>query len=172
MKIVDTYLDDVYLIQSPFFEDERGNFLKVFNRDTALFNRFSIQQVNHVTSRHRYTLRGLHYQQNQWAEAKCFRVLKGGIQLAFFDTRRENSSFAKSDSVLLNASDSCILVPRGYATGYLTLEADTSVLYLSDNIYQPDAEAGLRWDDPILSINWKTEQPKLSEKDRSWENFS
>jgi len=128
----------------------------------------NVQQTNLVTTKENYTLRGLHYQQNDFAEAKFFRVISGSIQLAF---ARVNRIPLLSDSVILSEPDVGVLVPRGFATGYLTLAENTSVLYLSDNVYRADHEAGIRWNDPSLSINWQSQSPILSEKDQKWPNF-
>jgi dTDP-4-dehydrorhamnose 3,5-epimerase len=168
MKLLQSFLQEVQLIRSPYFQDDRGSFLKVFNQESELLNKFVVQQTNLVTTKENYTLRGLHYQQNDFAEAKFFRVVSGSIQLAF---ARVNRIPLLSDSVILSEPDVGVLVPRGFATGYLTLAENTSVLYLSDNVYRADYEAGIRWNDPSLSINWQSQSPILSEKDQKWPNF-
>lgn len=166
MKTVQTLLDDVQVLQSPAFVDERGSFTKLFSQ--ATLPAYQIQQVNYVQNSRAGILRGLHYQKNEWAESKFFRVLRGRIQLAFVDVRHSLHSPAVAATFVLDRPDIGVLVPRGFATGYLTLVDDTDVLYYSDNAYHPSAEGGIRWDDPAFALPWQTTTPDLSDKDAAW----
>jgi len=167
MKIIKEVLSEVYLLESPFFTDDRGGFLKLFNRDNPLFDQFKIQQINYVESTQKDTLRGLHYQTGEFQESKVFRAVKGSIQLAFADTTDVNNSAM----VVLDNPAQCVLIPRGFATGYLTLSEFTTVLYISDNEYNVNVEKGIRWDDAQLKVNWMTQKPVLSEKDKKWADW-
>lgn len=159
----------VLQFDSQCFSDSRGTFLKVFDAASSEIREFRPQQINYVQTPQKNTLRGLHYQLDEYAESKIFRVIKGTIQLAWVDLRAVVSEIsAHCGSVVLNKPTSAILVPRGFATGYLTLEPDTEVLYLSDNIYVPEYERGLRWDDPTLHLHWIHRAPAVSEKDSAW----
>lgn len=166
MKTVQTLLDDVQVLQSPAFVDERGSFTKLFSQ--AALPAYSIRQVNYVQNRQADTLRGLHHQTGIWAESKFFRVLRGRIQLAFVDLRQATHRPDAAATIVLDRPDIGVLIPRGFATGYLTLVDDTDVLYYSDNAYHPDAEGGIRWNDPAFALPWQTTHPNLSDKDAAW----
>lgn len=172
MKIISTLLTDVQLIQSPAFVDERGSFVKFFNQEASLVQEYNIRQVNFVQNKQANILRGLHYQTGDWAEAKFFRVLRGSIQLGVVDARTGVASPDRASTIVLDRPDQGVLVPRGYATGYLTLSEEAEVLYFSDNVYHPQAEQGIRWDDPAFALDWQTKQPDVSEKDAAWALWS
>ncbi|WP_422361705.1 dTDP-4-dehydrorhamnose 3,5-epimerase family protein [Reichenbachiella sp.] len=158
--------DDILLLKSKGASDERGSFRKFFDESLLESVSFEIKQINHVETKAAHTLRGLHYQTGDHAEGKIFRVLNGSIQLGFFDTTSE-----KSGSLILDDVDKAYYVPRGYATGYLTLSRNTTVFYMSDNSYAPSHESGLRPNDPILRIDWLNKTYHQSEKDKSWPNW-
>ncbi len=168
MKIIQTLLSDVQVIQSPAFADQRGGFVKLFNHEAPALQQYQIQQVNFVQNKQAHILRGLHYQTGEWAESKFFRVVKGRIQLGVVDVRNETVQAASATTVVLERPDVGVLVPRGFATGYLTLEDDVDVLYFSDNYYRPEAEQGIRWNDPAAALDWQTTAPDLSDKDAAW----
>lgn len=169
MKVIDKLLDEVYIIESPLFQDERGAFLKVFNNTITPLADYHIQQVNYVETVEKHTLRGLHYQKGEFAESKFFRVVKGKAQLAFVDVRVGSNTYLKAETVVLDSPSKGVLIPRGFATGYLSLEDNTIILYSSDNIYYPKSECGILWNDNKLGISWLVEYPILSEKDKNWD---
>jgi dTDP-4-dehydrorhamnose 3,5-epimerase len=148
--------------------DNRGSFVKLFNQEDTLLKDYHIQQVNFVQNKQAHILRGLHYQTGAWAEAKFFRAIKGSIQLGLVDTRTGKAAADLAATVVLNQSDMGVLVPRGFATGYLTLSEEAEVLYFSDNVYHPAAERGIRWDDPAFGLDWQTDKPDVSDKDAAW----
>ncbi|GAB3536699.1 dTDP-4-dehydrorhamnose 3,5-epimerase [Pontibacter brevis] len=168
MKLITQYANGPISFESNFFEDERGVFLKVFNTDNAFLNNYTVRQINHVVTVEKHTLRGLHYQQGEAAEAKIFRVVQGAAQIAFVDVRPASATYLQASTVLLDHARLAISIPRGFATGYLTLMDNTAVLYTADNDYNIQAEAGLLWSDPKLEIDWAEKNPILSEKDKAW----
>ncbi len=170
MRIISKLLDDVYVIESPAFSDHRGGFTKLFHRSIPTLKKYQIEQINFVENKHKNILRGLHYQEGCFAESKFFRVLSGKVQLAFVDLRDPQKG-PIAESFVLDTPNIGLLIPKGFATGYLTIEPNSIVLYYSDNQYQPTAEKGLRWNDPLLKIDWQCRQPKLSEKDKQWSDF-
>lgn len=171
MQIISTLLDDVYVIESPAFSDQRGAFTKLFHRTIPSLSNYKIEQINFVENKHKHTLRGLHYQISIYAESKFFRVLSGKIQLGFVDLRTTQANASCSATFILDRPNIGVLVPRGFATGYLTLEDNCNVLYYSDNIYKADHEKGIRWNDPLFDLNWEFDHPELSKKDQSWPDF-
>ncbi|BDS15248.1 dTDP-4-dehydrorhamnose 3,5-epimerase family protein [Aureispira anguillae] len=172
MEQTNTLLEDVLVIKSPAFFDQRGGFIKLFNQQATVLEHYEIKQVNFVQNKEKGIIRGLHYQTGAFAESKFFRVLRGSIQLAFVDLRTSPLDYKKASTITLDKPDMGVLIPKGFATGYLTLEANTDVLYYSDNIYEPSSEKGIRWDDPLFKIQWLTFNPDLSQKDRAWPNMN
>ena len=146
--------------------DNRGSFCKWF--ETRTLPDFHVRQMNFVVTSEALVLRGLHYQQPH-PEAKLFRVLRGAMQLAMVRVQgREDGDLAVRELVLDNPNRA-VLVPRGFATGYLTLLPDTQVLYLSNEDFRAEAEGGFRWDDPKLAIAWRSSPLSLSPKDAGWQ---
>ncbi|MBD0400829.1 dTDP-4-dehydrorhamnose 3,5-epimerase family protein [Flammeovirga sp. EKP202] len=169
MKIIDSYFDEVHHIESHFFSDDRGAFLKAFDKNNSIFAEYNIQQTNYVHTMDKYTLRGMHYQEGEFAEAKFFRVVTGVAQIGFVDVRSiEEGNRLNSGTITISDPKEGVFIPRGYATGYLTLEPDTIVLYFSDNIYQPNVEKGVLWNDSRVTLPWESNTPILSEKDKLW----
>lgn len=168
MKVIKN-IGDAILIESNFFEDSRGVFLKVFNSDIELLKGYTIKQINYVVTKEKHTLRGLHYQKDQYGESKMFRLIKGAAQLAFVDVRPNSSTYLNSYTWVLDEPKQAILIPRGFATGYCTLSKDVVMLYTADNDYHHQAESGLLWNDTQLDIQWHVKNPILSEKDKAWE---
>lgn len=154
------------IIENHHFQDERGHFVKVF--DGALMKDYEIVQSNCVTSKDEGTFRGLHMQQAPYSEVKFFLVVNGSIQLVCLNLDQENIPIYKTFTFRIDDATKAVLVPKGYATGYLTLVQNTTVLYFSDQPYKPKAETGIRWNDPILNIDWITDPLFISEKDRKW----
>jgi dTDP-4-dehydrorhamnose 3,5-epimerase len=171
MRIISTLLDDVYVIESPAFSDHRGAFTKLFHRTIPPLNNYKIEQINFVENKFKHTLRGLHYQDSTYAESKFFRVLTGKIQLGFVDLRTDKPDASCSATYILDSPDIGVLIPRGFATGYLTLEDNSNVLYYSDNIYKAETEKGIRWNDPLFDLMWHCDNPKLSKKDQGWSDY-
>lgn len=159
------------LISTYAFKDDRGSFIKIYDTALSIPEQFEVKQANFVENPVAGTLRGLHYQAGEHAEAKIFRCLKGKIQLAYIDLRKSSSTYLKSGSCLLEYPEEALYVPRGFATGYAVLHSDSLVLYLSDNHYVPGSERGIRWSDPILKIGWQISSPVVSSKDQAWPNF-
>jgi dTDP-4-dehydrorhamnose 3,5-epimerase len=163
--------EGVKLVQKKKHEDVRGSFLKAFDKTLVALTDFEIQQANVVNSKHKDTVRGLHYQEGSFSERKFFSVLQGAIQLVFVDLRKNSDSFKRHSSVILDTAEIGVDIPRGFATGYCTLVSDATVLYFSDNKYDLAHERGIRWNDPYFEINWETQTPFLSDKDMRWPNW-
>lgn len=159
------------MIKLPTQTDHRGGFIKIFHSINNELSSFSVKQINHVTSPIN-TIRGLHYQTDNFSEAKFFRVLKGAIQLVFICIDINSKEYLRCEDTTIQDSETGVLIPKGYATGYLCLKENTEVLYISNNHYNPDFEKGIRWNDPSFAIEWTTKSPIVSEKDSKWQDFN
>lgn len=172
MKFNPTPIDGVVVIEPTLFGDERGFFTRAFCNKTFSDNgtEFVPVQANHAASQHAGTLRGLHYQTGEHAEDKLMRCIKGTAFDVAVDMRPGSKTYLQWFGCELSAENKhMLLIPKGCAHGYLTLADDTEMYYLSSNDYAPDAEAGIRWDDPKLGIIWPaTDQLVLSDKDQQW----
>lgn len=172
MEIISELGGKILLLQMPVFGDERGQFIKLFDRRLTHIRPYHQKQLNFVQNKTQFTCRGLHYQYTPFCESKIFRVITGSIQVVAFSIDSQSSVYGQTFSAILNQPDKAIWVPRGFATGYCTLEANTAVLYSSDNDYHPEAEAGLRWDDPAIRLpDLPMESLIFSNKDLSWPDF-
>jgi len=168
MKIVETKLPGVKLIEPVVFEDSRGFFMESYN-----FRKFgelgisvTFVQDNHSLSKDKGVLRGLHYQLNPMAQSKLVRVTAGAIFDVVVDIRQGSPTYGQWESFVLSAENKLqLFVPRGFAHGFCTLEPNTEVLYKVDNYYSPEHDRGIAWNDPALGIPWPVEHPILSEKD-------
>ncbi len=169
MKLIEELFGGVKLYQSIHSKDDRGEFLKVFRAKNEPEFHYEVQQINYVNTAQKNTLRGLHIQKGDCAESKIFKCMKGSIQLVFIDLRPDSTTFKLAGSFILNQIMHSILIPRGFATGYLTLESDSTILYTADNHYFPESETGLRWNDPLMKIQWASNEPFIvSDKDLNW----
>ena len=168
MKIIKTGIDGVVILEAVRFGDGRGWFAESFAQrgftETVCDTVFV--QDNDVTSR-RGVVRGLHWQMPPHAQAKLVRVARGRIVDVAVDVRRGSPTFGRHVAVELSAENGRqLFVPRGFGHGYSVLEDDTVVVYKCDNYYAPESEAGVRFDDPALGIDWGVAEPLISDKDR------
>ena len=152
------------------FGDDRGFFSETYSRQRLAAAGLDIDWVqdNHSLSAEAGVLRGLHYQIAPFAQDKLIRVLRGAIFDVAVDLRRNSPSFGKWASCILSATAwNQLLVPRGFAHGFLTLEPGVEVTYKVSAPYSPAAERAIRWDDPDLAIDWplSAKPPILSAKD-------
>lgn len=155
------------------FSDERGFFCEVFNAQRFTEHGLPTDWVqdNHSLSRPALTLRGLHYQELPFSQAKLVRVLAGRIFDVAVDIRQGSPTFGQWAAAELSAERfNQLLVPEGFAHGFLTLEPDTQVLYKVNAHYSAAHDRSIRWDDPALAIDWPIPSggaPVLSDKDRA-----
>lgn len=176
MEVLATAIPEVKLVRPVYHGDERGYFAEVFNRrrfeDAGLPHDFV--QDNQSLSAPRGTLRGLHFQTPPFAQTKLVRVLKGAVLDVAVDLRRGAATYGQHVMVEISAANRLqMLVPRGFAHGFLTLEPDTEVLYKVDAYYAPDHDCGVRFDDPDLAIPWPADPgvTVISAKDREQPAF-
>jgi len=160
-------IPDVLLLHPKVFVDERGFFKEVYKSSDffAAGIRKPFCQINHSLSKEN-TLRGLHYQKKPFAQAKLVRVLKGEIFDVAVDIRQGSPFYGKHVSVTLSAENHKMLfIPVGFAHGFLTLSAEAEVEYLSSDVYAPEHERGIVYNDPALNISWPLKNPVVSKKD-------
>lgn len=171
MERIDTPLKDCFVIKPRVFEDERGYFYESYN--AATFDKMNGSPVVFVQdnqSKSSYgVLRGLHFQKGTSAQAKLVRVLEGKVLDVAVDLRPESPSFKKWHAVELSADNNLqFFIPRGFAHGFVVLSETAVFAYKCDNLYDKQAEGGLRFDDTDLSIDWQvpTDKMVLSDKDK------
>lgn len=169
MRLIETGLPGLALLEPKVFRDERGFFLETYSE--AAFDALGIGarfvQDNHAYSVRAGVLRGLHFQLPPHAQAKLVWVVRGSVLDVAVDLRRDSPTYGRHYCVELSAENMLrLFLPRGFAHGYLTLAPDTEFLYKVDAPYMPQADAGILWSDPDLGIAWPESKPVLSGKDR------
>lgn len=176
MKFHKTPLADLYLIEPQVFGDERGYFFESYNamktKDTPL-EHYQWVQDNESQSV-KGVLRGLHFQKGASAQAKLVRVIRGQVFDVAVDLRKNSATFGKwFGSVLSSENKTQMLIPRGFAHGFLVLSDVATFTYKCDNYYDPNQESGIMYNDPDICIAWpeSTEALIISEKDRNLGNF-
>lgn len=170
MRIEALSIPEVKLIVPHRHTDDRGYLSEVYRHDRLhdAGIEFNVVQENHSYSRHTGTVRGLHYQLSPRAQAKLVRVVRGRIYDVAVDLRRGSPTFGEHVTAELSAEGGeQLFVPAGFAHGFCTLEPATDVVYLLDEVYSPEHERGLFWNDPALGIDWPVpfDQATLSERD-------
>ena len=176
MIVTETNLAGCFIIEPIVFNDERGFFYESFHKTKfAEKTGLDIEFVQDNQSRsQKGALRGLHFQENEFAQAKLVRVVKGKVLDVVVDLRKESQTFGKSFSIILSGENNLQLyVPRGFAHGFYVLENETIFNYKCDNYYHKEAEKGIRYNDSDLAIDWslKDEKVILLEKDRQLMTF-
>lgn len=172
MIFTEVDLPGAFVIDLDRVNDERGFFARAWSQDEfrnhGLTHR--VVQANVAYNDRRGTLRGMHYQAAPHEEAKLIRCTRGSLYDVIIDLRPGSPTYRRWTGVELTAGDGRMFyVPEGFAHGYQTLEDDTEVYYLVSEPYAPQAERGVRWDDPAFAIDWPAaEQRIISEKDRGW----
>ena len=178
MKFEETPLSGMYLVQPDVFGDQRGFFLESWNRDTFRQEGFEMDfvQDNHSRSK-RGILRGMHYQ-TRHTQGKLVRVTAGEVFDAVVDLRRDSPTLGQWHGVTLSEENQSMLwVPPGFAHGFYVCSDYADFQYKCTDIYHPDSEISLAWNDPTVGINWPVphgETPELSAKDAAaltWENI-
>lgn len=170
MKFTETSLKGVYIVEPQVFGDHRGFFMESWSKQSfeEAGQCYDFVQDNHSSSTVKGTLRGIHFQRGDRAQAKLVRCVKGSVLDAAVDLRPSSPMYRKWVAVELSAENKRqLLIPRGFGHGFLTLTDDVEFLYKADNFYAPEADGGIRWNDPELGINWGIDTPILSEKDQN-----
>ena len=162
MNYIKTDIDGVYIIEPRVFNDPRGYFFEAFKQNEFEENVGKVNFVQDNESKSsRGVLRGLHYQKGEWSQAKLVRVIKGTVVDVAVDIRKEDNKRQ-------------LFIPRGFAHGFLVLSDEAIFTYKVDNVYAPQSEASIRFDDPTIGIQWPiaAEEMLLSPKDEAGKSFS
>ena len=170
MKVIETDLKDVFIIEPQVFGDARGWFMETWSQRKmeAVGLNVNFVQDNQSFSAVKGTLRGLHYQLNPMSQGKLIRCTRGEILDVAVDIRKGSPQYAKWTAVRLSAENKKqFFIPRGFAHGFITLTDDVEVQYKADNYYAPECDGNIRWDDPEIGIDWGMKPVILSEKDKN-----
>ena len=177
LKITETKLQDVKIIEPAIFGDNRGFFTETYSdRDfKATGINFNFIQDNHSLSAQAGVLRGLHFQRGQAAQTKLIRVVSGAVLDVIVDVRKGSPTYKQWEGYIISASNHRqLLVPKGYAHGFVTLTDNVNFLYKCDNYYDADADGGITFKDAELNIDWPIDfdQAITSEKDAQQPTFA
>lgn len=172
MKYTETEIEGVWLIEPRVFDDARGYFFEAWKQaefDAHVGGHVEFVQDNESMSA-RGVLRGLHYQKGSLSQAKLVRVIKGRVLDVAVDLRKGSKTFGKYVMVELSGENKRqFFIPRGFAHGFLVLSDEAIFTYKVDNVYAPEHEASIHWDDPTIGIKWPIDGVEVltSEKDRT-----
>lgn len=168
-----TGIEGCFLLESEVFRDNRGLFLESYHKaalEAAIGIKVEFVQDN-VSVSYKGVLRGLHYQKEPYAQTKLVRVLQGAVLDVVVDLRKDSATYGQHIKQHLDAERGLALfIPKGTAHGFLALEDNTVFSYKCDAHYHPEAEAGIRYDDKTLGIDWGMDAKDLvvSERDLIW----
>lgn len=171
MKIFKTEIDGVLVIEPQVFEDARGYFFESYNQAKMEEAGLHYNFIQDNQSKSCYgTVRGIHFQKGEFAQAKLVRVLEGTVLDVAVDLRKNSPTFGKYVAVELSAENKKqLLIPRGFGHGFSVLTPTAVFAYKCDNVYNKASEGGIRFDDPDINVDWKI-NPKdavLSDKDKN-----
>lgn len=170
MNFKERKLRGVYEITPKIIEDNRGFFMRSY--DKVLFEKYNLHrewiQENHSGTISKGTIRGMHFQLPPYSEAKLVRCIKGRILNVFIDLRVDSETFGKWDSIeLTEKNKKMVFIPRGFANGFCILDDNSELIYKTDNIYKPEFERRIKWNNTDIGIKWPISDPILSEKDKN-----
>ncbi len=170
MRVIDTEISDLFILEPKVFGDNRGYFFESYNKmalDNLLGIGYDFIQDNESKSSYG-VIRGLHYQLSPFSQAKLVRVLEGKVYDVAVDLRKDSPTFLDWVGVELSAENKRqLFIPKGFAHGFSVLSETAIFVYKCDEYYHPEAEAGIIYNDPSLNIDWKIkgENVKISQKD-------
>lgn len=174
MKRIDTNIEGVYVIEPQVFGDHRGYFMETYSAEK--FSNLGIDTVfvqdNQSYTKAKGTLRGIHFQNAPYAQAKLVRVTKGAVLDVAVDLRKGSPTYKKWVAVELSEKNKrMFFIPRGFGHGFLTLTDDVEFCYKVDNLYNKESDRGIRFDDPNIAVEWGNSNPILSAKDENAPNL-
>ena len=178
MKVIETNLKDCYVIEVDRFGDNRGYFMETYSKPEfeEIGLNYEFVQDNQSKSK-KGVLRGLHFQKEN-TQSKLVRCIKGEVFDVAVDLRPGSKTYGKWEGVILSEENKKIfMIPKGFAHGFLVLSDEAEFSYKCDDIYNPGAEGGLKWDDPEIAIKWpmgdlRKEDLLTTEKDANWPSLA
>ena len=175
MEYEETDIKGVWVLTPKVFNDNRGYFFEAWKKSDFEAHVGKVDFIQDNESKSSYgVLRGLHYQKGTYSQAKLVRVIKGKVLDVAVDLRKSSPTFGKHVMVELSEDNKRqLFIPRGFAHGFLVLSPEAIFTYKVDNIYAPDHEASIRWNDPQIGINWPIDQKDVvtSPKDLEGKDF-
>ena len=169
INVIKTYIKDLYIIEPKVFGDERGYFMETYKKSDFenVGMHYKFVQDNQSKSK-KGVLRGLHYQKT-FPQAKLVRVLEGEVYDVAVDLRKNSPTYGKYFGLILSGDNKkMFMIPRGFAHGFLVLSESATFAYKCDELYHPEDEGGILWNDPDINIDWPIkENILLSEKDKN-----
>ncbi|NVM21086.1 MAG: dTDP-4-dehydrorhamnose 3,5-epimerase [Desulfobacterales bacterium] len=171
MNIVKTPLQYAYIIETEPFVDHRGKFARIYCHKELekIGHHKRIVQINHSLTRQKGAIRGMHFQYPPKAESKIVKCLSGSVFDVIIDLRRYSPTLLQWHGAILSAENMKMMyIPAGFAHGLQTLEENTELLYLHTEFYSPEHEGAVRYDDPLIDIEWPLEVTDISVKDRDY----
>lgn len=170
MKFTKTAIEGVIIVEPDVFGDHRGFFMESWSQrafEQAGLH-YDFVQDNHSRSTVKGTLRGIHFQRGDKSQAKLVRCVRGAVLDVAVDLRPESPTYRQWVAVELSEENKKqLLIPRRFGHGFVTLTDDVEFLYKADNFYAPEADGGIRWNDPDIAVDWGVEHPVLSAKDEN-----
>lgn len=175
MIVHSTPLNGAKLLEIEPIKDQRGYFARTYCNNILAEHGidFKLKQANIAFNEHMLTLRGMHFQRPPYCEEKIVTCYQGSLYDVIIDLNKNSSTFGQWYGVTLSAENQLSLyVPKGFAHGYVTLQARTAIHYMVSEFYTPSHESGIRWNDPAINIEWPQRQNlSISSKDQQWEWF-
>ena len=175
MKFTALDLPGTFLVDLEPITDNRGHFARTFCHDEFREHGLDpmVAQCNVSWNHRKGTLRGMHYQKPPHEEAKLVRCTMGAIRDVIIDLRRDSPTYLRWAGVELTAENrNALYIPRGLAHGFLTLADASEVFYQMSHVFEPEATAGVRWNDPAFRIEWPGEVNVISDRDREFPDFA
>jgi len=167
MTITETKLPGVLVVEPRVFGDNRGWFMETYSKKKTPQIECDFVQDNHSLSVQKGTLRGIHFQYPPMEQAKLLRCCSGAIRDYAVDLRPDSPTYKQWIAVELSAENKKqIFIPRGFGHAFISLTDNAELLYKADNYYSPEHDAAILWSDPELNIDWGTDNPILSDKDK------
>jgi len=167
MTITETNLPGVLIIEPRVFGDARGWFMETYSKKKTPQIVCEFVQDNHSFSANKGTLRGIHFQKTPMEQAKLLRCCRGSIMDYAVDLRPDSDTYKQWVAVELSAENKKqLFIPRGFGHAFISLTDDAELLYKADNYYSPEHDSAILWSDPELGIDWGTNDPILSDKDK------
>lgn len=174
MKVIETFINGILIIELDSFSDERGYFLEIFNAER--YNSFNIDLAfvqDNISVSKKGTIRGLHYQVPPRAQAKLCQVLKGKVLDVAVDLRFGSPTFGQHLALELSEEKPTqLFIPMGFAHGFAVLSDEAIFHYKCSDFYSKQHERAIRFNDPTVNINWGIENPIVSEKDKTAKLFT